>query len=582
MVRILMGLMLVWAMSACSPTPQTINPADLVLRGGVVLTMDPEIGDQQAVAVKGHHIVAVGSNTVIDQLVGSDTKVIELNGRSVIPGLIEGHGHFLSLGRAQQVLDLTQADSFSDVVGKVSVAVDAAKPGEWILGMGWHQDKWAPGEETLVDGIPVNQTLNAASPENPVLLNHASGHAAFANEAALQAAGIDQTTADPAGGTIVRDSLGKATGMLRETAQRLIHPAYARYQAGLDPAELARQTDEQVFLAGRLALQHGITSFHDAGADFATIDYFRQLEDEKRLPVRLYVMIRRESNEDMAARLTDYRMPIKGNDFLTVRSIKRQIDGALGAHGAWLLRPYEDLPDTSGLVLEPIEDIEETARLAVEHGFQVNTHAIGTRANREVLDLYQRIWAENNTDGRRLRWRIEHAQHIHPEDVPRFGQLGVIAAVQGVHCTSDGPWIDSRLGQQRTEQTSYRWRDLLDSGAMLNNGTDAPVEHISPFASIQASVVRLMPNGEAFYPEQAMTLREALYTYTMGNAYSAFEEQHKGSITPGKLADLVVLNRNILAIAPQQIGQTRVELTVLGGEIVWPERNAEPDSAADI
>lgn len=566
-----MGLMIVWAMTACNPAPPRNDPADLVLRGGVVLSIDPQIGDQQAVAVKGHHIVAVGSDRAINQHVGPDTQVIELNGRTVIPGLIEGHGHFLSLGRAQQVLDLTQANSFSEVVGKVSVAIDAAEPGQWILGMGWHQDKWAPGEETLVDGIPVNQTLNAVSADNPVLLNHASGHAAFANEAALTAAGIDQTTPDPAGGTIVRNSRGKATGMLRETAQRLMQPAYGRYQAGLDPTELARQTDEQVFLAGRLALQHGITSFHDAGADFAAINYFRRLEDENRLPVRLYVMVRRESNQDMAAKLADYLMPLNGNDFLTVRSIKRQIDGALGAHGAWLLQPYEDLPDTAGLVLESIADIEETARLAIQHGFQVNTHAIGTRANREVLDLYQRIWAEQNADGRMLRWRIEHAQHIHPEDVPRFGQLGVIAAVQGVHCTSDGPWIDSRLGQTRTEQTSYRWRDLLDSGAMLNNGTDAPVEHVDPFASIQASVVRLMKNGEAFYPEQAMTVREALYSYTMGNAYSAFEEQNKGSVTPGKLADLVVLDKNIVAIPPQQIGQTRVVLTVLGGQVVWRE-----------
>lgn len=553
----------------CGAAEPQLLPADLVLRGGVVITVDPDIGDQQAVAISGHRIVAVGTDTTIARYIGSETEVIELNGRTIIPGLIEGHGHFLGLGRAQQVLDLTTAESFADVVTQVAVAVDAAEPGAWIFGMGWHQDKWRVGDETLVEGVPINATLNAISPDNPVLLGHASGHAAYANAAALAAAGITASTPDPAGGTIVRDQMGHATGLLRETAQRLVQTAVAAYQAGLDPAELVRQTDEQVYLAGKAALRHGVTSFHDAGADFATIDYFRRLEQERRLPVRLYVMVRRESNEVMAQRLADYLMPIEGNDFLTVRSIKRQIDGALGAHGAWLLEPYDDLPQTSGLVLEPVADIEATARLAIEHGFQVNTHAIGTRANREVLDLYQRIWAQQQIDGMRLRWRIEHAQHIHPDDIPRFAQLGVIAAIQGVHCTSDGPWIPSRLGVQRTQDTSYRWRDLLDSGARLNNGTDVPVESINPFVSIQASVVRLMNNGEAFYPEQAMTVREALYSYTLGNAYSAFEEDHKGSITPGKLADLVVIDRNLVAIDPAQIGQTQVELTLVGGQITY-------------
>ena len=566
--RVLSFVCLAWLMGCGAAEPQLL-PADLVLRGGVVITVDPDNGDQQAVAISGHRIVAVGTDTTIARYIGSETEVIELNGRTIIPGLIEGHGHFLGLGRAQQVLDLTTAESFADVVTQVAVAVDAAEPGAWIFGMGWHQDKWRVGDETLVEGVPINATLNAISPDNPVLLGHASGHAAYANAAALAAAGITASTPDPAGGTIVRDQMGHATGLLRETAQRLVQTAVAAYQAGLDPAELVRQTDEQVYLAGKAALRHGVTSFHDAGADFATIDYFRRLEQERRLPVRLYVMVRRESNEVMAQRLADYLMPIEGNDFLTVRSIKRQIDGALGAHGAWLLEPYDDLPQTSGLVLEPVADIEATARLAIEHGFQVNTHAIGTRANREVLDLYQRIWAQQQIDGMRLRWRIEHAQHIHPDDIPRFAQLGVIAAIQGVHCTSDGPWIPSRLGVQRTQDTSYRWRDLLDSGARLNNGTDVPVESINPFVSIQASVVRLMNNGEAFYPEQAMTVREALYSYTLGNAYSAFEEDHKGSITPGKLADLVVIDRNLVAIDPAQIGQTQVELTLVGGQITY-------------
>ncbi|MFT7654320.1 MAG: putative amidohydrolase YtcJ, partial [Candidatus Azotimanducaceae bacterium] len=280
----------------------------------------------------------------------------------------------------------------------------------------------------------------------------------------------------------------------------------------------------------------------------------------------LYVMVR-GSNVNLAAHLDDHYRPLIDNEFLTVRSIKRQIDGALGSHGAWLLEPYEDLTDTSGLVLETIADIEETARLAVAAGYQLNTHAIGTRANREVLDLYERVWSSAEVTGQALRWRIEHAQHIHADDIPRFAQLGVIASIQGVHATSDGPWIASRLGEERTEQTSYRWRDLLDSGAMVNNGTDVPVESIDPFASIYASVARTMNTGETFYPDQAMTRYEALYSYTMANAYAAFEEHAKGSLTPGKLADLVVIDQDILTIDAERILKTKVHYTIVGGEV---------------
>ena len=270
-----------------------------------------------------------------------------------------------------------------------------------------------------------------------------------------------------------------------------------------------------------------------------------------------------------------YYMPYEANDFLTVRSIKRQIDGALGAHGAWLLNPYDDLPNSSGLVLEAVEDIEASAELALANGFQVNTHAIGTRANRETLDLYERVWQRNDESGMDLRWRIEHAQHIHPEDIPRFADLGVIAAIQGIHCTSDGPWISTRLGTARTRATSYRWRDLLDAGVKVNNGTDAPVEAVDPFASYAASVTRVMANGDAFYPEQAMTRFEALHSYTLGNAYSAFEEDVKGSLEIGKLADVVVLSENILTVPDSQLQHIQVDYTIVGGRVAF--QRAESD-----
>ena len=257
------------------------------------------------------------------------------------------------------------------------------------------------------------------------------------------------------------------------------------------------------------------------------------------------------------------------NDYLTVRSIKRQIDGALGTHGAWLLEPYVDLPDTAGLTLEPVNELERTAEIAIEHGFQLNTHAIGDRANRETLDFYERAWKKAGVGGQDLRWRIEHAQHIDPQDVPRFAALGVIAAMQGTHCTSDGPWLPRRLGDERAVETSYRWRDLIESGAIIGNGTDVPVESIDPIASFYASVSRMTGDGTRFYPQQAMTRQEALTSYTLNNAIAAFEEERKGTLTPGKLADLVVLSQNLLTVAEQDIPETRVELTVVGGEIMY-------------
>jgi predicted amidohydrolase YtcJ len=549
------------------PAAGADEPADLVLRGGKVVTVDPAIGTVEALAVDGYTIAAAGSNDDIASYIGPHTRVIELDGRLAMPGFIEGHGHFLSLGHSKQILDLSTARNWDEIVAMVAAAADKAKAGEWIFGRGWHQDKWDSLPESAVDGVPVNDSLSAVSPDNPVLLGHASGHAAFANDAALAAAYVDEETPDPPGGTIVRAPDGAATGLLRENAQDLLSEAIERYNDRLSPREQEWLQRERVALAGEEALRHGVTSFHDAGESFETIDFYRKLEAEGELPVRLYVMVRHETNEAMNELLPHYRMLAEGNDFLTVRSIKRQIDGALGSHGAWLLEPYTDMPDSTGLVLEPVAEVERTAEIAVEHGFQVNTHAIGTRANREVLDLYARVWDEAGADGSTLRWRIEHAQHLHPDDVPRFAELGVIAAMQGVHATSDGPWIPSRLGEERGGETSYVWRDLLEAGAVIGNGTDVPVERIDPIASFYSSVSRRMSNGERFHPEQAMSREEALESYTINNAYAAFEDDIKGTLTPGKLADIVVLSKDILTMPEERIPETTVDLTIVGGEI---------------
>ncbi len=551
---------------ACStPTPE-VPPADLVLHNGVVVTVDDTRPEAEALAVNGHTITAVGSNEEIDAYIGDTTEVIDLEGRLAIPGFIEGHGHYMSLGESKMILDLNDVRDWDEIVTMVADAVQETEPGEWIEGRGWHQEKWESVPAVNVDGVPLHTGLSEVSPDNPVHLGHASGHASFANAKAMELAGIDRDTEDPPGGTIVRDEDGDPTGLLRETAQRIVDARIAADNADRDPAEVEAQMRRMVELAGEEALSKGVTTFHDAGADFATIDFLRRLAAEGELPVRLYVMVRRESNESMAERLSDYLILPEGNDFLAVRSIKRQIDGALGSHGAWLLQPYEDMPDSTGLVLETVEDITRTCEIAIENGFQVNTHAIGDRANREVLDIYEKVFAAN-PDRSDLRWRVEHAQHLHPDDLPRFAELGVIAAMQGVHCTSDAPWIPIRLGDERGASGAYLWRDLIDSGAVIGNGTDVPVEDIDPIASFHASVARLDRNGEVFYPDQRMTRDEALASYTINNAYAAFEEHLKGSITPGKLADIVVLSDDIMTIPAEQIPDVRAEMTIVGGEI---------------
>jgi predicted amidohydrolase YtcJ len=354
---------------------------------------------------------------------------------------------------------------------------------------------------------------------------------------------------------------------MRETAQRLINDAINVYNSRMSPEETEALDRERVFLAADEALRHGVTSFHDAGANFETIDFFKKLEAEGNLPVRLYVMVRRESNEVMAEALPHYKMVIEGNDFLTVRSIKRQIDGALGAHGAWLLEPYVDLPESDGLVLETVEDIEGTAEVAVLHDFQVNTHAIGDRGVRETLDIYERVWDRMGVNGAALRWRIEHSQQIDPLDVPRYGELGVIASVQAVHGTSDGPWIPTRLGQERADATSQPWRDLINAGVLITNGTDVPVEPIDAIASYYSSVSRMMNNGIRFTPEQSMTREEALAAYTLNNAIAAFEEDYKGTLTPGKYADMVVLSQDLLTVEEVRIPDTTVDMTIVGGQV---------------
>lgn len=559
--RLSVPLLLAVGAAACNP-----RPADLVLRNGKIVTVDPQQPEAQAVAISGYTIAAVGSNEAIARYVGPNTQVIDLNGQLAIPGFIEGHGHFMGLGESKMELDLTTAKNFDDIVAMVAGAVGKAQPGDWIEGRGWHQEKWNRVPRPNVEGVPLHQALDRVSPNNPVYLTHASGHAALVNGKALELAGVTRATPNPEGGEIVKDARGEPTGLLREAAQRLAGRALAEARSKMTPLEIEARNREAVRLAGADAVSQGVTSFQDAGSSFGTIDLFKKLDAEHALPLRLYVMVRGESDSSLEANLDRYRQVMQGDAFLTVRAIKMVMDGALGSHGAWMLEPYDDLPSSTGLNLIPVEQLKSVAQIAIRHGYQVNTHAIGDRANREVLNVYQAVF-QANPDKKDLRWRDEHAQHIDPADQPRFAQLGVIASMQAVHATSDGPWVPKRIGQKRSREGAYVWRNLMQSGAVVTNGTDTPVEDVNPIAGFYASVTRKTADGSLFYPEQKMTREEALKSYTLNNAYAAFEERFKGSLTPGKLADLTVLSRDIMTVPDDSIPAARVVYTIIGGQV---------------
>jgi predicted amidohydrolase YtcJ len=552
--------------AACSRTP-AVEPASLVLRNGRIVTVDEAKLEAQAMAVRGDTIVAVGTNEEIQPYVGRDTEVIDLAGQLAIPGFIEGHGHFTGVGQARMNLNLTKAKSWDEVVAMVADAAKQAKPGEWILGRGWHQEKWDKAPQPNVEGFPTHEAVSRVTPDNPVLLTHASGHATFANAKAMELAGITRATPNPPGGEILKDRRGNPIGIFRETASGLVRKALAADRAKMTPAEVEAELRRQIALASEEALSKGVTSFQDAGSSFETIDVFKKVVDEGQLRLRLWVMIR-AANEELAQKLAAYRLVNYGDKRLTVRAIKLTLDGALGSRGAWLLEPYADLPTSTGLNTVPVDVAKETARLAMQHGFQFCVHAIGDRANRETLNIFEEAF-KANPDKTGLRWRIEHAQHISAADIPRFGQLGVIASMQGIHCTSDAPYVIQRLGEKRAEEGAYVWQKLMKSGAIVSNGTDAPVEDVDPIASYYASVTRKLDDGRRFYPDQAMSRMEALKSYTWNAAYAAFEEDIKGSLAPGKLADVTVLSKDILTVPEDEIRSARVVYTIVGGRVMY-------------
>ena len=558
-VKLILALIMLFTVSC------EAEKADMIIHNGTIYTMNDFMPTAEAVAVINGKVAALGKYKDLDYLIGPKTKIINLNGAMMTPGLIEGHGHFYGLGLAKMQLDLSTASSYDELVDMVSDAVDQSSPGQWILGRGWHQSKWSDSKENFIKGFQTHDSLSEISPNNPVWLKHASGHAGFANQKAMDIAGVSSETEFGFGGEIIKDLSGNPTGVFNERAQGLINKYV---DSNLDENSDLRAIE----LAVKACLENGITSFHDAGTGNKTITTLREAIANNLLRVRIYAML--TSGDTLLLNQWYKKGPEigTGNDFLTIRSIKLNADGALGSRGAWLLNEYADRPGHYGMATQSMDYVYTVAKKGIQSGFQVNSHAIGDRANREILNQYEKVFNEFPEMAKDHRWRIEHAQHIDPADIPRFGRLKVIPSIQGIHMSSDRPWAINRLGQKRIVESAYVWRSLINHGAILINGSDVPVEPIDPIASFYASTTRKTLKGfpdSGYEPEQKMTRIEALKSYTINAAYGAFEEKLKGSIEIGKYADFAVFSQNLVTIPDEKILNTKVLYTIVNGNIEY-------------
>lgn len=561
------GLFFLTLIFLYSCTDQSGTTADTIIINAAVYTVDPKQPNAEAVAIKDGKILAVGSKATIEKLKGANTETIDAGGKFLMPGFIEGHGHIHGLGASLINLDLMNVKNWEEVIRLVAKAAAKAKPGDWIIGRGWHQEKWDHAPQPNHMGYPYQISLDSISPQNPVLLSHASGHSVYANSKAFEFAQINKNTQDPTGGSIVKDAKGTLVGVLEEKAQNLVWNAFETWETQI-PLETRKQRwQESMRLAEQECLKNGITSFQDAGSSFQEVEWMKELAEQNKFSIRHWVMVR-EGLSTLKKNISQFSINKAGNDHLTVNAVKVSLDGALGSYGAWLLAPYADRKDWTGLNTFSIDSLKAIADLCWDNNLQLCVHAIGDRANRETLDIYaaQQI---KNKKAKDHRWRIEHAQHVDPADIPRFKTYNVIASMQSVHCTSDAPFVPKRLGDERSASGAYMWKAFLKEGVVVTNGTDVPVERIDPFTCYYAAVTRKMADGKAFYPDQCMTREEALYSYTMANAYAAFQEKEKGSIEIGKWADLVLLDRNLINCKEEEIKQTKVEFSMVGGLIKY-------------
>ena len=532
--------------------------ADLIIYGGTIYTVDSINSKVESVAVKDGKIYKIGYYNDVINLSNRQTQIINLKEKTMIPGFIEGHAHIMGTGYNQKNIDLLNTTSYNEIIEIVKNKAKQIPKGEWIIGRGWHQDKWTDSPEKLIKGFPTHDKLSESVPDHPVYLRHASGHASLSNMKAMELFNINKNSSDPVGGEIFKDLSGNPTGLFNEKAMSLITPPENTFQDHLDALKMANDH----------AIENGITTFHDAGSDFKDIKAYKELAKNGELDLRLVIML--NGNNDSLLNYYYNNGPEIGlyDNHLTIRSIKLYADGALGSRGAWLIEDYEDAEGEHGHIVTPVETLKRITEEGFKNGFQICTHAIGDMANREVLNIYNKHLEENNNK----RFRIEHAQHIDLKDIPRFKELGVIAAIQGIHMSSDRPWAIDRLGKKRIVDSAYPWQKLYQSGAIIINGTDAPVEPINPLPSFYASVSRKTLNKTplgGYEPGEKMSRDLALRTYTINGAYAAFEEEIKGSIEVGKLADFTIMDKDIMTIDEDEILETNIEMTIIGGNIVY-------------
>jgi len=534
-----------------------VAPPDAIVTG-TLYTMDPAQPRVEAVAIDNGRFSYVGERAAAMALKGPETRVINLGEGVAYPGLIDAHLHVAGIGAAMRAVNLSGADSFTDIIERIAARAGNLRDGVTVTGHGWHQSKWREAPPGSVDGFPTHHALSEAVPSNPVILEHANGHSVLLNQAAMDQLGINAGTLAPEGGVVVMQD-GEPTGLLHETAIALAAPLQTYDQ----------QTAEELLeLAQRHLLSEGITTAHDAGALQVDLAAQTSMATRGDLVVRLYSMVLASDQAALDEWLARGPLLGEGDHRLTVRSIKVQADGALGSRTAWLHAPYSDAPDTTGVLTYDLDALRELIRASRGDQWQINVHAIGDRANSAVLEVF----APFTSTAEDHRFRIEHAQHLRLGDGPLFASQGVIASMQPIHLSSDRPWAIDRLGQQRIDEGAYIWRDLLSSGVVVASGTDAPVEPVNPMANFYAAVTRKTLAGlpkEGFEPEQKLSREEALYAMTLAGAYAAFEEEDKGSIEVGKLADITVLSQDILTVAEPVILQTEVMLTLVGGEVAY-------------